>query len=167
MAKKTKDGIEILNTSQIAMRVGLNRATVRLRLIELGIEPVEVKAKENLYAFTDELKEQLTSENKPIDLAKLRKEQAEAGLRELKLAETKGEMASVAEFTEVVQNLFGAMHKKLAVQLPKSISIKLKKAATQKEISQILTLEIGKVFTDLRVDYKSFLDESLFDDKSE
>jgi hypothetical protein len=159
MASKTKDGIEILNTSQIAMRVGLNRATVRLRLIELGISPVETKAKEHLYEFTDELKEQLTSENKPIDLAKLRRETANAELCEIKLAETKGEMVSVAEFSAVVQQLFGAMNKKCVVQMPKKLAKQLAATRAEADVSKILTAEYGAIFDDLRIDYKKFLDK--------
>lgn len=161
MAKKTADGIEILNTSQIAMRVGLNRATVRQRLLDLGVDPVERKAKENLYAFTDDLQEQLNSETKPLDLVKLRKETADAEMRELNLAKTKGEMVAVADFSAVVQQLFGAMHKKCAVQLPKQLAKKVANSKNESEIAKIVANSYAKVFDDLRSDYKKFLDPKL------
>jgi DNA-binding CsgD family transcriptional regulator len=153
MAKKP----ERLNTSQIAMRVFLNRATVKNRLLEAGIQPVERKARENIFEFTEELEELLTSENKPIDVAKLKKTEAEAEIKHLEAQKRKGEMASVAEFTEVVQSLFGAMHKKIAVQFPKNIAARLAKAASAKEISEILSHELGKIFNDLREDHRKFL----------
>lgn len=146
-----------LSISQLAFRFELDRATVRKRLQKANIEPHSEREKEKLYLLTPELEQILAETNDGLDAVKLRKETADAELKEIKVAEARGETASVAEFTEVVQQLFGAMHKKLAVQLPKRVSLRLSKAATQAEISRILTQEIGKEFTDLRNNHKKFL----------
>lgn len=147
--------------SKLAMRFDLDRATVRKYLDEAGIKPVEEKEKGKLYELSEDLEAALNAQTKPIDAAKLRKEKAEAALRELKLAEATGEMCSVADFTQVVQMLFGNLHKKTCVHLPKTIAKKLKKAKSETEITRILEKELSAVFTELRENYKKFLDQNL------
>lgn len=154
---KTETEEKLLNLSQLEFRFGINRATIRKRLSESGIEPHTEREKEKLFLLTDEIEEILTKSSDGLNAVKLRKETADAELKEIKVAEARGETASVAEFIGVTQQIFGSLHKKLAVQLPKRIAARLAKAKNQAEISQILTQEITKEFTDLRSNHKKFL----------
>ena len=143
------------------MRFSLDRATVRKRLMDAEIEPASEAAKEKLYELTEDLEAALLAQTRPIDAAKLRKETAEAQIKEIKLREMTGEMASVAEFTQIVQALFGAMHKRACVQLPKKLAKKLSKSKDEAEISRLLEKEYGALFLELRANYKKFLDKKL------
>lgn len=150
-----------LSISKLAMRFSLDRATVRKRLSDAEIEPVSETEKEKLYALTEDLEAALLAQSRPIDAAKLRKETAEAQIREYKLAEITGEMCSVADFTQVTQAIFGNLHKKCCVHAPKVLAKKLKKAKTETEITRILEKELSGIFLDLRTNYKNFLDKKL------
>jgi hypothetical protein len=150
-----------LSISKIAMRYSLDRATVRKRLEDAEIKPVSESAKEKLYEVNKELEAALMAQSRPIDAAKLRKENAEAELREIKLAEAKSEMFPVAEFTAAVQSIFGNLHKKTCVHLPKTLAKRLKKAKSETEITRILEKEYAAVFNELRENYKKFLDKKL------
>ena len=162
MAKKEakdeiKDEVKLLSISQIAFRFNLDRATVRKRLQKAEIKPDSDKEKEKLYLLTPELEQIVTEFFDDLDATKLRKLDAEADLKEIEVQKRRGELASAAEFTEIVQQIFGTLHKKLAVQLPKRISLRLSKAATQAEISTLLTQEITKEFSNLRQNHKAYL----------
>lgn len=155
--KEDSEEPKLLNLSQLEFRFNLNRATVRKRLQAAGIAPHTEREKEKLFLLTPELEEVLSESTEGMDAVRLRKETADAELKEIKVAEARGEMASVAEFTGVVQQIFGSLHKKLAVQLPKRLSLRLSKAATQNEIAQILAQEISKEFTELRNNHAQYL----------
>lgn len=150
-----------LSISKLAMRFSLHRQTVKARLDEAGINPVEEKEKEKLYELNDDLEEVLLTKTKSIDEVKLRKETAVAEINEIKAKQLSGEMCSVAEFISIVQQIFGNLHKKSCVHLPKTLAKKLKKAKNETEITRILETEYTAVFTDLRENYKNFLDPKL------
>lgn len=153
-----------LSTSKWALRFSLDRATVRKRFAEAEIEPVEVNSRETVYELAEEdAKEILLSQTRPIDAAKLRKETADADLREIKVKKELGELASVSEFTAVIQSVFGNLHKKCGVQMPKAIAKKLV-GKKQSEISKIIGDETDRIFQDLRNDYKKFLDPELLEE---
>lgn len=152
---------QFLSLSKLAMRFSLHRQTVKTRLDEAGIEPIKVKEKEKLYELNTALETALVAKTKSIEEVKLRKEKAVAELSEIKVAQAKGEMCSVAEFIAVVQSIFGTLHKKSCVHLPKTLAKKLKKAKNETEITRILEKEYSAVFTDLRENFKNFLDTNL------
>lgn len=145
---------ELLSISALSEQYGIDRATVRKRLRD--IEPVEVKAKEKLYD-AEEVAELLLAKDEDYEKLKRRKMQAEAELKELELRERLGEVASVDEFKDVVQKIFGNLHKRVAVQTPRKISGKLLNANSQSDIAEILRRELGQAFDDLRADWKQFL----------
>lgn len=160
---KTRNGngkaAELKNISQLAFRFDLDRTTVRKRILAAGIVPVKELAKEKLYLLDDRLTTVLERTDEKLSEAKLRRESANARIAELKAMEAEGEMASVAEFTDTVQRLFGAMHKEIAVRLPKQIAGRLAKAKTPSDASAILTRELNKIFTGLREDHSKFLNK--------
>jgi hypothetical protein len=160
-AKLAKNGngsnAELLSISKIAMRCGLDRATCRKRLDIHAFQPAEVKEKEKLYLFDAAMEAALTESQDKLTDVKIRKETAAAQIAEIKVKQQMGELAPVGEFMDTVQRLFGAMHKEIAVRLPKQLAARLAKAKTPAETSRILSVSINKVFTDLRDDHQKFL----------
>lgn len=145
-----------LNITQLMYRYDLDRATVRKRL--MGIDPVSEKQKEKLYAVTDELDHLLSgASGDPLDAERLRKLSAEADIKQMEAQTKRGEMASVSEFIEITQQIFGAMHKRIAVQMPSKLAAKLVKAKTAADIKKLLGYEINAAFDDLRNDHTKFL----------
>ena len=134
----------------------IDRGTVRERLVSLEVEPVSSqKGKETLYELTEADLKLLGNDEHEAE--KLRKTKAEADLKELELANKRGEFASVKEFTEIVQKIFGKLHKKLAVNLPNRLANQLHNANSSSEVTDILRNEIGKEFESLRSDWKGYL----------
>lgn len=140
--------------SALSRKFKLDRATVRERLETAEIKPVAVKAKEKLYLLDDV---QIILSQSEMNEAKFRKLDAEADLKELELQVKRGEYASVAEFTEIVQKIFGRLHKKLAVQMPGRIALRLHNANSSSDVSDLLKAEINKEFDALRHDFKQYL----------
>lgn len=154
---ETESGEKLLNLSQLEFRFGVNRATIRKRLQAAGIEPHTEREKEKLFLLTDEIEEILKASSDGLNAVKLRKETADAELKEIKVAEARGETASVAEFTGAVQTIFGTLHKKCCVQKPQELAKKVAKLTNQAEIAKLIANEYSKIFNDLRSNHKDFL----------
>jgi hypothetical protein len=151
------DDFEELSIQQIALRCGLDRATTKKRLDQHRYEPAINGKKLKIYRFDAEMEARLTESDTKLTDAKTRKETAAAQLAEIKVAKEIGELASVGEFIDVVQRLFGAMHKEIAVRMPKRLAARLAKAKNPAEISKILSADLNKTFNDLREDHSKFL----------
>ena len=140
--------------SALSRKFVLDRATVRDRLEKAEIKPVSERAKEKLYRLED-VEDALSQDE--LEAAKLQKLQAEAKLKEHDLQIKRAEFASVAEFTEIVQKVFGRLHKKLAVQMPGRIALRLHNANSSADVNALLKAEIAKEFDALRNDFKKYL----------
>lgn len=154
MKKPEEKKEELYSISALARGFDLDRATVRDRLEKAEVQPVSIKAKEKLYRLEDV--EDILAQDE-LEEAKLRKIQAEADLKEHDLQIKRGEFASVAEFTEIVQKIFGRLHKKLAVQMPGRIALRLHNANSSADVAALLKQEISKEFDGLRSDFKKYL----------
>lgn len=152
--KPTENNSFHYSITALSKKFVLDRATVRDRLDEAGIQPVSVKAKEKLYHLDDV---EIVLSQSEMNEAKLRKIEAEAELKELELKIKSGDYASVAEFTEIVQRIFGRLHKKLAVQLPGRVANRLHNANSSADVAALLKTEITKEFNDLRNDFTKYL----------
>lgn len=157
IATAPQTNYERLNISKLAFRFDLDRATVRKRITDATIEPVDEKAKEKIYNLTPKLEAILNQTNAKLDDAKLRKESAMARLKEIEVAEAEGEMAPVSEFMDAVQKLFHAMYQEMTVRQPQRLANKLAKARTAVEVTQILKADTSNVFSRLRSDHEKFL----------
>lgn len=151
---------EVVTIAELGRRYDLDRASVRKYLREAGIEPVSIKAKEKLFEITPQLDKVLDQTDTKLTEAKLRKENADARLKEIKLAEAEGELAPVGEFTEYVQALFGAMHKEMAVRMPQRLAPRLGKAKTASDAKKVLTVEVNHIFKVLRENHETYLRET-------
>lgn len=144
----------LYSITALSKKFKLDRATVRERLEAAEILPRITKAKEKLFHLDDV---EVVLAQSELNEAKLRKLDAEAELKQLEVKKKLGEYASVAEFTEVVQQIFGRLHKKLAVQMPGRIANKLHNANSAADVAAILKAELGKEFNELRNDFTKYL----------
>lgn len=140
--------------SALSRKFKLDRATIISRLNKAAVKPASSRYNEKLYNLSDV---ELVLSKSPLDQAKLKKLDAEAELKELEVKKRTGEFASVAEFTEVVQKIFGALHKKVAVQFPSKVGARVHNAKSQSEAVQILKTELNDIFDDLRTNFKDYL----------
>ena len=146
----------LYSISALSRKFKLDRETVRNRLDSAGIKAKKTRENEKLY-FLDDVEVALSQSE--LNEAKLRKLDAEAELKELELKKRVGEFGSVAEFTEIVQKVFGRLHKRVAVQLPKRLAARLHNANSSGDLLEILQSEIEKDFSALRADFKDYLEK--------
>jgi hypothetical protein len=151
----SKTGEQLYSISQLATLSGLDRATITKRLAEVPFEEGAKNAK--TYALDAALPALIAGESAEFDAAKLRKMQAEAGLRELDLERERGEVVSTKEVADYALRLFKGMHNRVAVQFPRSIAAQLYKAESASHITETLQRELGRIFNDLRGDHTRFL----------
>lgn len=144
------EAYERLNISQLAEDFDLDRASVRKRIQEAGIEPVEEKAKEKIYEVSPRLAAILSDVKSPMSEARLRKETADAELKEMKLAEMRGDLVPIADAIERVQAIVTKMYKEVALMMPKRVGPRCAKAKTAAEVTKIVKVEVGKIFAKLR-----------------
>jgi hypothetical protein len=149
-----ENSANLYSISALSRKFKLDRATVRERLENAEIEPVQTKAKEKLYLLDDV---EIALSQSEMNEAKLRKLDLEADIKELEYKIKSGEFASVAEFTEVTQAIFSRLQKKLAVQLPGRIASKLHNANSSADVAAILKNEIAKEFDSLRENFQKYL----------
>lgn len=146
---------ELYSISQLAKLCALDRATVAKRLE--AIEFAEGAKGAKSYALAAALPALIAGESTEMDEAKLRKLQAEAGMRELDLERERGEVVHVKEVADYALRLFKGMQNRVGVQFPRSISAQLYKAESAPQITEILQRELGRIFNELRGDHKRFL----------
>jgi uncharacterized coiled-coil protein SlyX len=139
-----------LNKSQLAKRFDLDRATVTKRLDANAVEPVESKSNEALYELTPRVAGILAKVDSAFDEAKLRKETAEAELREAKVAVIRGDLVEAAKVMDRVQTIMTALYKEFAQQQPKRLAARLAKVKTAAEVTKLIKADTDKVFSRLR-----------------
>jgi transposase-like protein len=147
------------NLTQLASDFGLDKATVKKRLQEHGIEPVETRAKETIYEVSPRLAAVLSKVSSPIDEAKLREATANAEIKEIKLAELRGEMVEVNLAIDRMHAVLGKLYKDLSVHMPKHLAARLARAKTVPEVNKLLKLEIGRIFARLKQNDAEFVPE--------
>jgi hypothetical protein len=152
-----KAATEILSIKQISERCGLDRATAKKRLDLHKYEPVNSEAKLKQYSFDAEMEARLTEISDQLGQVRIRKETAAARKIEMQLAEAEGSLVSVEEFTDVIQKVFGSMHKQIAVRMPKRLAARLAKAKTAPEVQKILTHDLSGIFSLLKSNWEDYL----------
>jgi hypothetical protein len=148
---------EELSISAIARRCGLDRATTRQRLDANNYKPIDEQAKLKTYRFDAEMDATLTETKDKLTDVRIRKEMAAARKIELQNAEIEGELAPVAEFVDVIQRVFGGLHKEVVIRMPRRLSARLAKAKTSTDVSKILTNDLNGVFKVLAEDFEKYL----------
>lgn len=155
---KLKPTSELLSKSEIAKRLKLDRSTVSSRLDDLGYEPdPSSTAKLQLYLFDDEMQFAIKAAKDSLTTAKIRDTRATYELKELKLAEARGELVPMAEVIEISQKLVGAVYKEFAIHQPKRLSARLAKCKTAAEVSKLLKADTEKFMAKLRGNFEEVL----------
>lgn len=149
---------ELLPISQIAERLRMHRQTVTARLDNLGYQPHESStAKNQLYWFDDDVEFALKAAKDDLDAARIRDLRAAAELKELKLAEARGELVEIAAVMDRVQTLFTRLYKESTQFQPKRLAGRLAKAKTAAEVTRILKGDTDKIFAKLRENDEAFV----------
>lgn len=146
----------LYSITALSKKFKLDRATVRERLEAAEILPRITKAKEKLFHLDDV---EVVLAQSELNEAKLRKLDAEAELKELEVKKKLGEYASVAEFTEILQRLFGAFYQKTAIALPKRIASRLHNANSTAEVMEILQNEIKSEWKEFGENYPEYVND--------
>lgn len=157
-AKKQEPQTELLSISEIARRVGIDRATASARLDDLGYEAdPSSTAKNQLYPFDDEMLFSIKAAKDSLSAAKIRDTRAAAQLKELKLAEARGELVPMAEVVELVQNIVGKIYQELTAAQGKRIDHKLAKARTVIAVKKIRNGDNMRILKQLRANFETFV----------
>ncbi len=146
---------DLFSTSQLAKLAGLDRATVTDRLDSIPSHPGPKGAKR--YSLADALPALVAGRDLSLDEAKLQKLRADARLSELHLNR---EMRKLVDFNEVkteLQEIFKALHRRIAIQFWREHAGKLKKAKTAAELGKLGQELQAKTFDALRTNYKALL----------
>lgn len=155
---KLESSGELLSISEIAKRCRLDRATVRTRLNDLGYEPdASSTTKNQLYLFNDEVEFELKAAKDTVAAMKIRDLRATAQLKELKLAEQRGELVPKSEVVELVQTIVGKIFQELTAAQGKRIDSKLVKARTVIEVKKIRTGDNQRILKTLRANFQEFI----------
>jgi hypothetical protein len=157
-AAKIDDGPNLLSISEIAKRLKLDRATVRSRLEDLGYEAdPSSTAKNQLFPFDDEMEFAIKSAKDTISATKIRQLRADAQLKELKLAEARGELVPMGEVVEISQKLTNAIYKEFAIHQPKRLATRLAKCKTAPEVLKLMKADTEKFMTKLRGNFQEVI----------
>lgn len=149
---------ELLPISEIAKRCGIHRSVAAARLDDLGYEQDESSnAKNKLYAFDDEMLFAIKAAKDSLSAAKLRDMRASAEIKELKLAEARGELVPMHEAIEIVQKVVSSIYQEFTVRQPKRIAPKLAKAKNVTAVKKVLKTDTDRIMKSLRENYERFV----------
>lgn len=158
--KNETAGPELISISEIAKRCRLDRATVRSRLDDLGYEAdASSTAKNQLYAFDDEMEFAIKSAKDTLSAMKIRDLRAAAEIKELKLAEARGELVPMAEAVEIVQAIVGTLYQEYTVRQPKRIANQLAKAKNPTAVKVVLKKDNDRIMQSLRANFAKFIEK--------
>lgn len=141
---------------KISEVLGKDRMIIAKRLQLLKYRPILESAKLKIFRFDEAMEAALLEVTDPLNAVRVRKETAAAEKIELAVAEAKGELASVAEFTDIVQRLFGGCYKE-NVRMIKKWSTRVVKFKTAAEAEKFMLGEYQKFSNSLRADFIKFL----------
>jgi hypothetical protein len=146
----------LLNTSELARRSGLNRATVKSKLETKGVQPREAKAKEKLYDADEALAALQQDGTTGLRKAQTAKTAVEAARVKLKLDKERGELVAIQDVREDVQELVKRINQHFAVTWPGVVAPQLKGKSVA-QIEAALRRDAENFFNDLRAEYEAYL----------
>jgi len=151
---------KLYNQTELSKYFGIDRATLRLRLEEAGIEPVKKGThRELLYEMTPELEAAITPDSKTLYAReKAEKTALERQLKEIELAERRGELVKVKVIKDDLQRMFQKLVQKLETQMPYEIAGALFKAESAEQCQAILRRTVSGIFQDLRKEHEQYLE---------
>lgn len=158
-ALKIEPDGEWLSISEIGKRVDIHRQTVTTRLDDLGYEPDEERssAKNKVYWFDEEMETAIKGAKDTSTAVRIRKDRADAMTKEFNLAKLRGEMVSIADATERVQEVMSRMYKEFSQIQPQRLAGELAKKKTVAEVKKVMKRDTDKIFAKLRENDQAFV----------
>lgn len=159
VALKEKPAGEWLSISAIAKELSLDRATVSRRLEDLGYTADEERstAKNQIYWFDDEMEFAVKAAKDTFSAVKIRDTRAAAQLKEIKIAEARGELVPKVEVVEVSQKLVNAIYKEFAIHQPKRLAARLAKCKSAAEVTKLMKADTEKFMAKLNGNFEDVL----------
>lgn len=158
MSSKGGKQKELLNTSDLAKRTGINRASVREKLEAKGVAPKEAKSKEKLYDADEALAALQADGTSGLRKAQTAKTAAEAARAKLKLDKERGELVALQDvrtdmrnFVTEIRQHFLTRAQVLAPQL---------RGQRVNRIEAMLREDAERFFNDLRAEFEGYLSEA-------
>lgn len=153
-----RDGIkgERVNTSELARRTGLNRATVKSKLETKGVRPREEKAKEKLYDADEALAALQGDDTTGLRKAQTMKTAAEAARAKLKLDRERGDLVPIEDVRADLQELVQRIRQHFAITAPPALAPQLR----GRKVAQIeakLRQDAEQFFRELRAEFETYL----------
>lgn len=141
--------------------LGVNRRTLLARLE--GVEPVKSGPREKLYRLSDAVQGFISQPLRGAEVAELgeyrgRKLAAETELTEMKLQKQRGELVQSADVRDDLTGVIRDIYNRLAVVMPQQLGPRLQ-AKTARQATELLSAEVGRVFTELRQEHVQYLAE--------
>lgn len=155
MRRAEKKG-ELLNTSEIARRSGLNRATVKTKLDAKAVQPRDEKAKEKLYDADEALGAVRAEGTAGLRKAQTAKTAAEAERAKLRLDRERGEVVPIADVRADLQELIQRVSQHFAVTAPPMLAPRLRGQKVS-QIEATLRREAEQFFRELRAEFETYL----------
>lgn len=154
--KASKKG-ELVNTSELARRAGLDRNLVRGKLEGKGIQPRERKSNEALYDADEALAALQTDGTSGLRKAQTAKTATEAARAKLKLDKERGELVPIQEVRADIQTIVSEIRlhflTRAQVLAPQ---LRGKKVA---RIEAMLRADAEQFFDGLRAEHEGYLSE--------
>ena len=157
MAKADKKG-ELLNTSQLPRRAGLDRATVKSKLETKGVRPQQDKANRKLYDADEALKALQGDGTTGLRKAQTMKTAVEAARAQIKLEKEQGDLVSIQDVREDVQEVVKRINQYFAVTAPSVLAPQLRGQKVS-QIEATLRRDAERFFGDLRAEFETYLHE--------
>lgn len=160
VAKKREANGEWLSEQEIAKRVGIHRQTLAARLEDLGYEPDPDRSnvKLKVHWFDAEMEFAIKAAKDTVSAVKIRDLRAAAQLKELKLAEQRGELVPMADAVDDMQKVISWLYQEFTVRQPKRTAAKLAKAKNVTAIKKILKTDTDTIMKNLRQNFEKFVE---------
>ena len=157
----SKKGGELVNTSELARRVGLDRNLVRGKLEGKGVKPRERKSNEALYDADEALAALQTDGTSGLRKAQTAKTAAEAARAKLKLDKERGELVPIQEVRADVQ----AIVSEIRLHFLTRAQVLAPQLRGQKvaRIEALLREDAEQFFGGLRAEHEGYLSEQAED----
>lgn len=156
-AKKSKAG-ELLNTSELAKRAGLNRATVASKLDTMGVRPKQEKAKEKLYDADEALAALADDDRSTLRKAQTAKTAVEAQRVKIKLDKERGELVPIQDVRADLQAVIQRVYQHFVGTAPATLAPQLKGQKVA-QIEATLKRDAEQFFSELRAEQERYLSE--------
>lgn len=132
----------------------MDRSVVRRRLQAAKIKPVDKKEKKTIYELTPEVEELLgETGSQRLDEVNLRKAEADARLKEMKVDREIRRLVPYDEAQEEWQEVLKWLYQLLVIENPRRNAARYRKCKTTGELTAALKRDSAKPFQDLRANY--------------